>query len=69
MDVAARILAVDDLLCTETVLANLQMNVPTAEEMGKLSVFVKSASEDQLEQLSKPDAFCVEVREGCCKDG
>lgn len=62
MDVAARILAVDDLLCTENVLINLQMNVPTAEEMGKLSVFVKSASEDQLEQLSKPDTFCVEVR-------
>ncbi|KAI8337692.1 hypothetical protein BC941DRAFT_352320 [Chlamydoabsidia padenii] len=60
-DVAARILAVDDLLCTENVLTNLQLNVPTAEEMGKLSVFVKSASEDQLEQLSKPDTFCVEM--------
>ncbi|CAO3595395.1 unnamed protein product [Absidia cylindrospora] len=60
-DVTARILSIDDVFCTENVLTNLQSNVPTAEEMGKLSVFVKSASEDQLEQLSKPDTFCVEM--------
>ncbi|ORZ05858.1 hypothetical protein BCR42DRAFT_427913 [Absidia repens] len=60
-DVTARILSIDDVFCTENVLINLQSNVPTAEEMGKLSVFVKSASEEQLEQLSKPDTFCVEM--------
>ncbi|CAO3596601.1 unnamed protein product [Absidia cylindrospora] len=60
-DVATRILSLDASLCTENVLINLQLHAPTAEEMGKLSVFVKSASEDQLEQLSKPDAFCVEM--------
>ncbi|ORZ12691.1 hypothetical protein BCR42DRAFT_467822 [Absidia repens] len=60
-DVAARLLSMDASLCTENVLINLQLHAPTAEEMGKLSVFVKSASEDQLEQLSKPDAFCVEM--------
>lgn len=52
----------DDSLLTESLLVNLQQYVPTPEEQGKLSVFVKSASEEELEQLSKPDAFCVEVR-------
>lgn len=51
----------DDSIITENLLLNLQTNVPTAEEQGKLSVFVKSASDEDLEQLSKPDAFCVEV--------
>ncbi|CAO3695753.1 unnamed protein product [Rhizopus microsporus] len=54
-------LAVDDSLLTESLLVNLQQYVPTPEEQGKLSVFVKSASEEELEQLSKPDAFCVEM--------
>jgi cytokinesis protein len=54
-------LAVDDSIITENLLLNLQANVPTADEQGKLSVFVKSASEEDLEQLSKPDTFCVEV--------
>lgn len=60
-EVHKRILAVDDKFCTENLLNNLQLNAPTAEEMGKLSVFVKSASEEDVEQLSRPDAFCVEV--------
>ncbi|KAG0169559.1 hypothetical protein DFQ28_004162 [Apophysomyces sp. BC1034] len=59
--VAQKILAIDDKLCSENLLTNLQANVPTAEEMGKLSVFVKSASEDDLENLSRPDTFCVEM--------
>ncbi|KAI8353613.1 armadillo-type protein [Choanephora cucurbitarum] len=42
-------------------LNNMQANAPTADEQGKLSVFVKSASEEDLENLSKPDAFCVEM--------
>lgn len=54
-------LAVDDSIITENLLVNLQANVPTAEEQGKLSVFVKSASEEDLEQLSRPDAFCAEL--------
>ncbi|ORX57073.1 actin-binding FH2 [Hesseltinella vesiculosa] len=60
-DVRKRILAVDDQFCTENVLSNLQANVPTAEEMGKLSVFVKSASPEELARLSKPDRFCAEM--------
>jgi hypothetical protein len=30
--------------------------------MGKISVFVKGASEEDLNNLSKADAFCAEVR-------
>lgn len=60
--VSKAFLQVDDSIITENLLNNLQVNVPTAEEQGKLSVFVKSASEEDLEQLSKPDAFCVEVK-------
>lgn len=59
--VAKRLLAVDDKLFTENLLRNLQANVPTPEEMGKLSVFVSSASEEDLELLSRPDTFCYEV--------
>ncbi|KAL9555089.1 hypothetical protein MBANPS3_002512 [Mucor bainieri] len=54
-------LAVDDSVITENLLINLQANIPTPEEQGKLSVFVNKASEDDLEQLSKPDTFCVEM--------
>lgn len=54
-------LQVDDSIVTENLLCNLQTNIPTAEEQGKLSVFVKSASDEDLEQLSKPDMFCYEV--------
>lgn len=60
-EVKRRILAVDDKLCTENLLRNLQSYAPTPEEMGKLSVFVSGASEEELEQLSRPDAFCYEV--------
>lgn len=59
--VSSAFLAVDDSIITENLLVNLQAYVPTAEEQGKLSVFVKSASDEDLEQLSKPDSFCVEV--------
>lgn len=59
--VSSAFLAVDDSIITENLLINLQAYVPTAEEQGKLSVFVKSASDEDLEQLSKPDSFCVEV--------
>jgi cytokinesis protein len=61
IEVSKAFLAVDDSIITENLLLNLQANVPTADEQGKLSVFVKSASEEDLEQLSKPDTFCVEV--------
>ncbi|KAG2196955.1 hypothetical protein INT46_008126 [Mucor plumbeus] len=54
-------LAVDDSIITENLLTNLQVNIPTPEEQGKLSVFVNKASEEDLEQLSKPDTFCVEM--------
>lgn len=59
--VSSAFLSVDDSIITESLLVNLQAYVPTAEEQGKLSVFVKSASDEDLEQLSKPDSFCVEV--------
>jgi cytokinesis protein len=52
---------VDDAVMTENLLLNLQANVPTAEEQGKLKVFVSKASPEDMEQLSKPDAFCAEV--------
>ncbi|KAI9476486.1 MAG: hypothetical protein EXX96DRAFT_485807 [Benjaminiella poitrasii] len=61
VEVRKAFLAVEDDIITENLLVNLQANVPTAEEQGKLSVFVKSASEEELEQLSKPDTFCVEM--------
>lgn len=60
--VSRAFLQVDDSIVTENLLSNLQVNIPTAEEQGKLSVFVKSASDEDLEQLSKPDTFCYEVR-------
>lgn len=60
--VSRAFLQVDDSIISENLLSNLQVNIPTAEEQGKLSVFVKSASDEDLEQLSKPDTFCYEVR-------
>ncbi|KAI8095753.1 hypothetical protein BDF21DRAFT_374116 [Thamnidium elegans] len=59
--VSRAFLQVDDSIITENLLGNLQVNIPTAEEQGKLSVFVKSASDEDLEQLSKPDTFCCEM--------
>ncbi|KAG1310055.1 hypothetical protein G6F64_004841 [Rhizopus arrhizus] len=58
---AKEFLAVNDKILTENFLVNLQQYAPTPEEQGRLSVFVKSASEEELEQLSAPDAFCVEM--------
>jgi hypothetical protein len=60
-EIKHKILAVDEKFCTEILLRNLQLNAPTPEEMGKLSVFLKTASEDDLQNLSKADAFCAEV--------
>ncbi|KAI9254347.1 hypothetical protein EDC94DRAFT_618559 [Helicostylum pulchrum] len=59
--VSRAFLQVDDSIISENLLSNLQVNIPTAEEQGKLSVFVKSASDEDLEQLSKPDTFCYEM--------
>lgn len=56
-----KILAVDERLCTEILLRNLLANIPSHDEMGKLSVFLKTASEEDLQCLSKSDAFCAEV--------
>lgn len=67
--VSKAFLAVDDSIITENLLSNLQVNVPTPEEQGKLSVFVKSASDEDLDQLSKPDAFCVEVKKKKSRTG
>lgn len=61
VDVRRACLRVDDAVMTENVLMNLQATVPTPEEQGKLSVFVKSASDEDLEALSAPDTFCVEM--------
>ncbi|KAG1453587.1 hypothetical protein G6F56_007531 [Rhizopus delemar] len=58
---AEAFLANKDDLITENLLINLQQYAPTAEEQGRLSVFVKSASDEELEQLSPPDTFCVEM--------
>lgn len=58
-----KILAVDEKFCTEVLLRNLLANAPSHDEMGKLSVFLKTASEEDLQSLSKPDQFCAEVRE------
>lgn len=60
-EVRQAFLAVDDAVITENLLVNLQANIPTPEEQGKLSVFVNKASDEDLEQLSKPDTFCVEM--------
>lgn len=56
-----KLLAVDERFCTEVLLKNLLMNAPSHDEMGKLSVFMKTASEEDLECLSKSDSFCAEV--------
>lgn len=61
-EVRKRILAFDEIFCTETLLKNLQANAPLPDEMGKISVFVKGASEEDLNNLSKADAFCAEVK-------
>lgn len=53
----------DEKFCTEVLLRNLLANAPSHDEMGKLSVFLKTASEEDLQSLSKPDQFCAEVRE------
>ncbi|KAF1806704.1 hypothetical protein FB192DRAFT_1271756 [Mucor lusitanicus] len=60
-DCKRKILAVDDKFCTEIMLRNLLVNAPSHDEMGKLSVFLKTASEEDLQSLSKPDAFCAEI--------
>ena len=57
----AKLLAVDDGLFKENLLKSMQEFAPTPDETGKLNVFVKSASEEDLERLSKPDTFCYEV--------
>ncbi|CDS04805.1 hypothetical protein LRAMOSA07335 [Lichtheimia ramosa] len=59
--VVAKLLAVDDSLFKENLLKSMQEFAPTPDETGKLNVFVKSASEEDLERLSKPDTFCYEV--------
>ncbi|OBZ82725.1 Formin-A, partial [Choanephora cucurbitarum] len=56
-----KILAVDEKFCTEILLRNLLVNLPSHDEMGKLSVFIKTASEEDLASLAKPDAFCAEI--------
>ncbi|CAO3587923.1 unnamed protein product [Absidia cylindrospora] len=60
-EIKQNILTVDEGFCSETLLRNLQLNAPTPEEMGKLSVFLKTASEDDIKNLSKPDAFCATI--------
>lgn len=60
-DFKKKILAVDEKFCTEVLLRNLLSNAPSHDEMGKLSVFLKTASEEDLQCLSKPDQFCAEV--------
>ncbi|KAI7867438.1 hypothetical protein BDF14DRAFT_1968074 [Spinellus fusiger] len=62
-EMVGKIKMVDDTICTEVVLLSLQANIPTPEEQGRLSVFVKSASEDSLENLSQPDQFCAKIME------
>lgn len=64
-DFKKKLLAVDERFCTEVLLRNLLMNAPTHDEMGKLSVFLKTASEEDLQCLSKSDAFCAEVKRDC----
>lgn len=51
----------DEKFCTEVLLRNLLANAPTHDETGKLSVFLKTASEEDLQSLSKPDTFFAEV--------
>lgn len=60
-EIKRKILAVDEKFCTEIILRSMLLNAPTPEEMGKLSVFLKTASEEDLQNLSRPDAFCAEV--------
>lgn len=67
--VVAKLLAVDDSLFKENLLKSMQEFAPTPDETGKLNVFVKSASEEDLERLSKPDTFCYEVNRGDDDDG
>ena len=57
-----RILSVDDRFCTEILLKNLLANAPTPDEMGKLTVFLKTAPEEDIQNLSKSDSFCAEVK-------
>jgi cytokinesis protein len=59
VDVRRACLRVDDAIMTENVLTNLQTTVPSPEEQGKLAAFVKS--DEDLESLSAPDSFCVEM--------
>ena len=59
--VIKKIYAVEDPIFTENLLKSLQENIPTPDELGKLSVFVKSASEEDLASLSRPDTFSYEV--------
>jgi cytokinesis protein len=72
-EVRNKILAVDFDFCSEILLRNMINLAPTPDEMGKLSVFASSASEEDLDSLSPADKFCVEVRgplaiylEACC---
>jgi cytokinesis protein len=60
-EVRKKILAVDFDFCSEILLRNMVSLAPTPDEMGKLSVFASSAAEEDLESLSPPDRFCLEV--------
>lgn len=60
-EVRKKILAVDFDFCSEILLRNMVSLAPTPDEMGKLSVFSSSAAEEDLESLSPPDRFCLEV--------
>ncbi|ORZ21263.1 hypothetical protein BCR42DRAFT_434175 [Absidia repens] len=60
-EIKQNILAMNEAFCSEILLRNFQLNVPTSEEMGKLAVFLKTASEYDIKNLSKPAAFCATI--------
>ncbi|CAG8587781.1 5192_t:CDS:2, partial [Funneliformis mosseae] len=55
-----KIIEMDELFCTENLLNQLMLYIPTADERGKLSTY-KDAPEDVLENLAYADRFFVEV--------
>ncbi|CAI2200639.1 3145_t:CDS:2, partial [Funneliformis geosporum] len=59
-EIHRKIIEMDELFCTENLLNQLMLYIPTPDERGKLSIY-KDAPEDVLENLARADRFFVEV--------
>ncbi|CAG8496889.1 4842_t:CDS:10, partial [Scutellospora calospora] len=59
-EIHRKIIEFDENFCSENLLNQLMLSIPTPEERGKLSIY-KDGPEDMLENLARADRFFVEV--------